>query len=285
MKYLSILVKYFIYFLLFWYVSIPYILYYTQYLANVKFNIAKNNFLEKKMVENETFFKRLKNFREKNNYSQKKLADILEIPQRTLSNYETGRTEPSLNILKKLDKLGCSFNYLIYGDDGKVEDIKDLQIKEYTSDITSKTEDNNEWKGLSSSYLLEDSYNENVNIPKKLELINIKNITSSSDIAVLIPEGLSQYKDNLMAVAINSDDMEPTISRSSIVICDVFGFRGSGLYVVKMNNIYLVKRISIKPDAYIFSHDNKIYDSFEVNIENEKLNICGQVRCVINIFY
>ena len=285
MKYLSILVKYFIYFLLFWYVSIPYILYYTQYLANVKFNIAKNNFLEKKMVENETFFKRLKNFREKNNYSQKKLADILEIPQRTLSNYETGRTEPSLNILKKLDKLGCSFNYLIYGDDGKVEDIKDLQIKEYTSDITSKTEDNNEWKGLSSSYLLEDSYNENVNIPKKLELINIKNITSSSDIAVLIPEGLSQYKDNLMAVAINSDDMEPTISRSSIVICDVFGFRGSGLYVVKMNNIYLVKRISIKPDAYIFSHDNKIYDSLEVNIENEKLNICGQVRCVINIFY
>ena len=285
MKYLSILVKYFIYFLLFWYVSIPYILYYTQYLANVKFNIAKNNFLEKKMVENETFFKRLKNFREKNNYSQKKLADILEIPQRTLSNYETGRTEPSLNILKKLDKLGCSFNYLIYGDDGKVEDIKDLQIKEYTSDITSKTEDNNEWKGLSSSYLLEDSYNENVNIPKKLELINIKNITSSSDIAVLIPEGLSQYKDNLMAVAINSDDMEPTISRSSIVICDVFGFRGSGLYVVKMNNIYLVKRISIKPDAYIFSHDNKIYDSFEVNIENEKLNICGQVRCVIYIFY
>ncbi|WP_288550147.1 XRE family transcriptional regulator [uncultured Brachyspira sp.] len=237
------------------------------------------------MVENETFFKRLKNFREKNNYSQKKLADILEIPQRTLSNYETGRTEPSLNILKKLDKLGCSFNYLIYGDDGKVEDIKDLQIKEYTSDITSKTEDNNEWKGLSSSYLLEDSYNENVNIPKKLELINIKNITSSSDIAVLIPEGLSQYKDNLMAVAINSDDMEPTISRSSIVICDVFGFRGSGLYVVKMNNIYLVKRISIKPDAYIFSHDNKIYDSFEVNIENEKLNICGQVRCVINVFY
>lgn len=285
MKYLSVLVKYFIYFLLFWYVSIPYILYYTQYLANVKFNIAKNNFLEKKMVENETFFKRLKNFREKNNYSQKKLADILEIPQRTLSNYETGRTEPSLNILKKLDKLGCSFNYLIYGDDGKVEDIKDLQIKEYTSDITSKTEDNNEWKGLSSSYLLEDSYNENVNIPKKLELINIKNITSSSDIAVLIPEGLSQYKDNLMAVAINSDDMEPTISRSSIVICDVFGFRGSGLYVVKMNNIYLVKRISIKPDAYIFSHDNKIYDSFEVNIENEKLNICGQVRCVINVFY
>ena len=285
MKYLSILVKYFIYFLLFWYVSIPYILYYTQYLANVKFNIAKNNFLEKKMVENETFFKRLKNFREKNNYSQKKLADILEIPQRTLSNYETGRTEPSLNILKKLDKLGCSFNYLIYGDDGKVEDIKDLQIKEYTSDITSKTEDNNEWKGLSSSYLLEDSYDENVNIPKKLELINIKNITSSSDIAVLIPEGLSQYKDNLMAVAINSDDMEPTISRSSIVICDVFGFRGSGLYVVKMNNIYLVKRISIKPDAYIFSHDNKIYDSFEVNIENEKLNICGQVRCVINVFY
>ena len=285
MKYLSILVKYFIYFLLFWYLAIPYILYYTQYLANVKFNIAKNNFLEKKMVENETFFKRLKNFREKNNYSQKKLADILEIPQRTLSNYETGRTEPSLNILKKLDKLGCSFNYLIYGDDGKVEDIKDLQIKEYTSDITSKTEDNNEWKGLSSSYLLEDSYNENVNIPKKLELINIKNITSSSDIAVLIPEGLSQYKDNLMAVAINSDDMEPTISRSSIVICDVFGFRGSGLYVVKMNNIYLVKRISIKPDAYIFSHDNKIYDSFEVNIENEKLNICGQVRCVINVFY
>lgn len=237
------------------------------------------------MSEKDSFFKRLKEFREKNGYSQKELSDILEIPQKTLSNYETGRTEPSLNILEKLDKLGCSFNYLVYGNDGKIENVKDFIVKDYTSNTISdlKNTESKEWGGLSSFYLLKDS--ENKNVPKKLELINIKNIVSNSNIAVLIPESLNKYKDNLMAVAINSDDMEPTISRSSIVLCDLFGFRGSGLYVVKMSNTYLVKRISLKPDAYIVSCDNKLYDTFEVDIENKKLHICGQVKCVINIFY
>lgn len=50
------------------------------------------------MAGDELFHKRLKDFREKQGYSQKQLADILNIPQKSLSNYETGRTEPSLNI-------------------------------------------------------------------------------------------------------------------------------------------------------------------------------------------
>lgn len=54
--------------------------------------------LRENMAENELFHKRLKDFREKQGYSQKQLADILNIPQKSLSNYETGRTEPSLNI-------------------------------------------------------------------------------------------------------------------------------------------------------------------------------------------
>ena len=127
------------------------------------------------MSKKDSFFKRLKEFREKNGYSQKELSDILEIPQKTLSNYETGRTEPSLNILEKLDKLGCSFNYLVYGNDGKIENVKDFIVKDYTSNTISdlKNTESKEWGGLSSFYLLEDS--ENKNVPKKLELINIKN--------------------------------------------------------------------------------------------------------------
>ena len=89
------------------------------------------------MAENELFHKRLKDFREKQGYCQKQLADILNIPQKSLSNYETGRTEPSLNILKKLDALGCSFNYLVYED----HDIKAKEnIKENFIEETAKND-------------------------------------------------------------------------------------------------------------------------------------------------
>lgn len=45
-------------------------------------------------------------FRKSLNISQAKMGKMLEIPQRTWANYETGRTRPSLDVLMRLEKLG-----------------------------------------------------------------------------------------------------------------------------------------------------------------------------------
>lgn len=51
------------------------------------------------------------------------------------------------------------------------------------------------------------------------------------------------------------------VSKNAIVLCNDFGFIGSGIYTVKINGVYSVKRISLKnTDSYIMACDNKLYE-------------------------
>lgn len=224
------------------------------------------------MAENELFHKRLKDFREKRGYSQKQLADILNIPQKSLSNYETGRTEPSLNILKKLDALGCSFNYLVY------ENYENKDKKENSENSID------EFPKVDIPVLLEESARQE-QIGKDINLIKVINSDMKSKTVIQLPNELKSYEGKLVAIIQKGDDMEPTIKTYSIVLCDTEGFQGQGVYVIKINNTYMVKRIALKPDYYIISSDNKLYEPYEIDIDNEKLKIGGKVRFVANIFY
>ena len=78
--------------------------------------------------------------------------------------------------------------------------------------------------------------------------------------------------------------MEPTIRRASVVLSDTLGFQGDGIYLITINEQYMIKRISIRPDFYVISSDNKSYEKFEISSDSDKLKIVGLVRCVINIF-
>ena len=56
----------------------------------------------------------IKNLRLQNNLSQQQLANILNIKQNTLSNYENGITQPDLDLIVKIsDYFGCSIDYLL----------------------------------------------------------------------------------------------------------------------------------------------------------------------------
>ncbi|TXJ25514.1 S24 family peptidase [Brachyspira aalborgi] len=132
-------------------------------------------------------------------------------------------------------------------------------------------------------HVAEDSTDENS--PKEVDLIKIENIAArEKETAILIPEVFNIYREKLTAIAITSDDMEPTISKNAIILCNDFGFVGSGIYAVKINGVYSVKRISLKnTESYIMACDNKLYETFEVAINDERLEIVGLVRVAINI--
>lgn len=56
---------------------------------------------------------RIKNSRKQRGYTQKDLAKVLSVKPATVSAWEVGRNEPSIDMLKKLsDVLGVSFEYL-----------------------------------------------------------------------------------------------------------------------------------------------------------------------------
>lgn len=48
------------------------------------------------------FAKNLYRFRKEHQYTQEKLAQLLNVDQRTISNWENGISEPSLELLAKL---------------------------------------------------------------------------------------------------------------------------------------------------------------------------------------
>ena len=57
---------------------------------------------------------RLKEIRKQNNLNQKEFAELFGVNQKMISNYETGRNEPSIELLIKIaDYYKISIDYLI----------------------------------------------------------------------------------------------------------------------------------------------------------------------------
>ena len=92
---------------------------------------------------------RISKLRQTKNITQKELASKLYVTDKTISSWESNRTEPSLEMIIKLfETLECNVNYLLYGDNSKnnIEmeikiklvkeeyERKKLNIKEYYSD-------------------------------------------------------------------------------------------------------------------------------------------------------
>lgn len=81
---------------------------------------------------------KLKEIRKENNKTQKEIADILNIPQRTYNEYELGQTEPTIDQLKKLSNLyNVSIDYLV---DNKINNSNNLSLEEKQEKIIKKIE-------------------------------------------------------------------------------------------------------------------------------------------------
>ena len=73
----------------------------------------------------ESIAEKLKNLRKENNYTQKQIADYLEIDQSHLSNIEHGKRNISIDMVEKLCNLyNCSLEYLL----GETDTYKKTKI-------------------------------------------------------------------------------------------------------------------------------------------------------------
>lgn len=73
---------------------------------------------------------RMMELRRKKKLTQQELADKLYVTDKTVSSWESNRTEPNLEILVKIsDILDCPVSYLIYGDTEKNDIETEIKIK------------------------------------------------------------------------------------------------------------------------------------------------------------
>jgi phage repressor protein C with HTH and peptisase S24 domain len=76
--------------------------------------------------------------------------------------------------------------------------------------------------------------------------------------------------------------MYPTIDDGDLVVCDTGKWQGEGIYVIRLDNEALVKRLSKRPSRVMVISDNPQYPAFEVTGETP-LDVVGRVRAVVKL--
>ena len=77
-----------------------------------------------------SYGERISKLRQSKNITQKELASKLYVTDKTISSWESNRTEPSIEMIIKLSEiLECSASYLLYGDNFKDNVEMEIKIK------------------------------------------------------------------------------------------------------------------------------------------------------------
>lgn len=232
----------------------------------------------------------LAEIRKEKGFSQQKMADWFQIPQRTWANYETGRSDPNLGFLIKLHERG----YDIPG-------LTDGSAKEVLDKISNET-------GLTHDEIYRQRIEQLKDLPPETTVENFppadyKQELNQNDFVVpildqslsagkgqilpdddnpigyiAVPKELKRYGNKLAAIYVNGDSMEPTLQRGDLVVCDSCGWDGDGIYALRMDGCGYVKRLARKPGKLVVISDNPKYETWEEPTESEAVSIIGRVH-------
>lgn len=96
----------------------------------------------------------------------------------------------------------------------------------------------------------------------------------SCDRFICIPD--SAAREDMYAIKVEGDSMYPTLKNGDVVVCEVAGWHGDGIYVIKTHEFSFVKRVILQPDGYQVISDNALYPPYQVS-PNEDTFIVGKV--------
>ncbi|MDR2785055.1 MAG: LexA family transcriptional regulator [Treponema sp.] len=256
--------------------------------------------------------KELKNIRISSGLSQQKWADKIGIPQKTWSNYENGRTAPKMGFLFSLAEKGYPIKGLTIplGDDlveaGKITK-KELQERYDMAMSLARESDpdtpvDDAWaKKMDAAYTgrggSQDTRPVRVyhtqDLPEGFFVVPLLDQRLSAGPGASLPEKdeakaliqvpgyLHQYGENIAALTVDGDSMEPTLHRGDMVVCDSLGWSGEGIYAVRMSGSGFVKRITKRPGKVVVLSDNPKYPPQEEPEGSEDFAIIGRVHCAI----
>jgi transcriptional regulator with XRE-family HTH domain len=248
--------------------------------------------------------KELKKIRSVSGLSQQKIAEMIGIPQRTWSGYESGRTTPKMDFLFALAEKG----YTIPGlTDSLVPDTPENReryavARQLATDSPLDTPIDDAWaERVNSAYTSQ----KRPSIVKPLPIYHSSALPEGSFVVPLLDQQLSagpgaalpeadevkalipvpgylhQYGENIAALTVDGDSMEPTLHRGDMVVCDSLGWSGEGIYAVRMGGSGFVKRLTKAPGKVVIISDNSKYPAREEPEGSEDFAIIGRVHCAI----
>ena len=225
----------------------------------------------------------IRNIRRKTEKTQKEFAELLNIPQTTWASYEAGKANPPLKILIRLAEMGYPIKGLTTGVVSDMKDagiISDAEIKERQAKLGGFPVDMN-IKDLPPITKIIDNGGFVIPILDQSLSVGKGQLLPDSDVStgyIAVPKELKRYGNNLTALYVNGDSMEPTLQRGDLIVCDSCGWDGEGIYALRMDGCGYVKRLARKPGKIVVISDNPKYEAWEEPAESQAIDIIGRVH-------
>jgi len=203
------------------------------------------------------------------NESRKSLADKLGVDQTTIVNYESGKRLPNSEFISKFCRLyNVSTDWLIYGD----ASLLSVNTTGYKFGLT-EVKDGDDFFSVPviSGELSAGS-------GRSLEDIEIKRYMK---LALEDARALGR-PENLRAMMVKGDSMEPIIADTDLVLFDISrsAIWPGKIYAVAYDEHIYLKRIVAEPGKWILRSDNKQYSDITINLNDEhavnSIKILGQ---------
>jgi phage repressor protein C with HTH and peptisase S24 domain len=189
---------------------------------------------------------------------QAELAEKLNIHKNTMANYERGERFPDVNVLLKILDVfpDIAPGWLLTGDGSK-----------------RKSEPVREGFVMFSEMQIDVDHGCQIEGKQVVDFISFKEEWLQSVLRV--------PKNHLTLLTVRGDSMSPTLNDGDIVLVDVRAARvtDSALYVLEMEDSFLVKRIQKKLDgSVVIKNENPLYEA--ENLPRDKvpsLKVAGRI--------
>ena len=136
---------------------------------------------------------------------------------------------------------------------------------------------------------------DNITQSKNTFLVPILNQELSAGHGELLPEedvveGLlslplwlrKKFGNNLGALYVHGDSMQPTLNDGDMVVCDSLGWDNSdGIFAIRLNGNGYVKRIQVVNGKVLIKSDNPNYETITEPLDSNAISIIGKVRMII----
>lgn len=209
---------------------------------------------------------RIKRARDKD--TQKEFAKRLVFSASYLSEVESGKTKPSLELLLRISQItNFSLHWLLTGEGSMLIEHAESMVREGSA-----------FYGAPGGFT----------VMPRLDL---------EDEAGMEAQGIEQGKEeryafqrqwlhskgkveDLVLIEARGDSMDPTIADGDAVLinCAKKKVIGGHMYALRTQNVVMVKRLQPIGAARIkVMSDNKLYDSYEIDLESGDIEILGQV--------
>ncbi len=206
--------------------------------------------------------------RSRGNATQKEFAKKLVFSSSYLSEVESGKTKPSLELLLKISQItNCSLHWLLTGQGPMFSEAAESMVRETSASYGALGE-----FALVPRLTLEDETS-----------MDVKGIEAGGrDRYAFRPQWLdSKGKvEDLVLIEARGDSMDPTIADGDAVLinCAKKKVIDGNMYALRTKNAVMIKRLQpIGAGRIKVMSDNKLYDSYEIEREGGDIEIIGQV--------